>query len=157
MQPLLRRLNESMIATTRKSLVCSMFIMTFDHRSLRARFINAGHLPPLLVRNTDGTVHVRTISMRPSSLVGDSEAPDFAEGDIQFAPSEMFLLFTDGLVECTNANGDPYDFKRLRRALAEIAHVDAITARDLILKDALAFYGGAPLQDDVTFIVGRTR
>ena len=40
----------AIIESTRRSLVLSLIVLSFDHRTLTARVLNAGHLVPLLIR-----------------------------------------------------------------------------------------------------------
>jgi len=156
-QRILHRLNRTMIESTRRSLVCSLFLITLDNRTLRARFVNAGHLAPVVVRMAGGKPQVSVVSTAPSSLLGDLDAPNFAPGELQLQPEEMFVLYTDGLIECTNREKKMYGFRRLRRALQQSAGHDARSVVDLVLKDALGFFGDMPYNDDITLVVGRAR
>lgn len=156
-QRMLARLNQTVIESTRRSLVCSLFLLTFDHRTLRARYANAGHVAPVLLRMTDGKPQVTIISTPPSSLIGDLDAPQFVTGEMTFHPNELFLLYTDGLIECTNRGNEMYGFRRLRKFLSQIAHQDARSVRDLVLNDALTFFGDMPFADDITLVVGKVR
>lgn len=67
-----------------------------DHRGVRFRWSNAGHLPPLLVRR-DGTAefleakHDLMLGVVPTCLRADHEV-SLQEGD-------LLILYTDGLVE----------------------------------------------------------
>jgi serine phosphatase RsbU (regulator of sigma subunit) len=156
-QKILLRLNQTVIESTRRSLVCSLLILTFDHQTLSARYANAGHVSPVLIKTVDGKPQVTIISTPPSSLIGDLDAPKFVTGELTMRPEDMFLLYTDGLIECTNRGGEMYGFRRLRKFLGQMAHQDARTARDLVLKDALGFFGDMPNADDITVVVGRVR
>lgn len=155
---ILKRLNTMLIESTRRSLVSSLFLFTFDHRTMRARYANAGHPSPLYVAiNPQGKSQVGTLATAPSSLIGDVDAPEFSWGEHQFAPEQLFVLYTDGLIECTDTAGEMYGFKRLRGVLQQLAHQDARTVRDTVMREALAFFGDMTHADDITVIVGRTR
>jgi serine phosphatase RsbU (regulator of sigma subunit) len=156
-EALLQRLNVTMIESTRKSLATTLFLLTFDHRTLKARYVSAGHPPPLVVREMSGQLQVTTVPTPPSTVIGSSDEPDFAWGEFQLAPDHLFLLYTDGLIECTNAAEEMYGFKRLRRVLQRLSTQDARTIRDVVLKDAMDFFGNVPCADDITLIVGRVR
>jgi sigma-B regulation protein RsbU (phosphoserine phosphatase) len=156
-EALLRQLNHTLIESTRRSLACSIFIFTFNHRTLRARYVNAGHVPPMLVRTVDGVPHADAVASPPSSLIGDVEEPNLSWGELELAPDQLFLLYTDGLVECSNGTKEKFGYKRLRKLLVSIATLDARTARDRLMQETAGFFGEAPREDDVTFIVGKVR
>jgi serine phosphatase RsbU (regulator of sigma subunit) len=156
-QRILQRLNQLLIESTRRSLVCSLFLLSFDHRTLTARYANAGHVAPVLVRTVDGKPQVTVISTPPSPLIGDLDDPAFVTGELAMHPEELFILYTDGLIECTNQQHEMYGFRRLRKRLVQLGHHDARSVRDLVLEDALAFFGDMRHADDITLLVGRVR
>jgi serine phosphatase RsbU (regulator of sigma subunit) len=154
---ILKRLNATVIESTRRSLASSLLLLTFDHRTLKGRYANAGHLAPILLHRQDGKATVSIITTQPSALIGDVPNPTFSWGEFQFSPEQLFLLYTDGLIECTNTNQEMYGFKRLRRMMLGLVQQDARTVRDAVLKDAMDFFGDQPRNDDITLVVGRVR
>jgi serine phosphatase RsbU (regulator of sigma subunit) len=150
---MLRTLNRTVIEATRGTLTSSLSLLTFDHRTLKARYVNAGHHAAVLV----STQQVTTVSCPPSSMIGDIEQPNFTWGELQMQPQQLILLYTDGLIECTNTAQEMYGFKRLRKLLTSVANRDARSVRDLIIENAASFYGDMPRADDITVIVGSVR
>lgn len=156
-ETVLRNLNQTIIESTRRSLVHSLLLVTFEHLTSKVRFVSAGHLPPLFTGTAQGKQTVRSASLAPSSLIGDREDPTFAWGETQMAPGDGIVLYTDGLIECTNPEGEMFGPRRLRRTLQDTVQLDARAARDLIIKSSTEFFNGAPPADDITLIVGRAR
>jgi sigma-B regulation protein RsbU (phosphoserine phosphatase) len=64
----------------------------------------------------------------------------------------VFLVFTDGLSEAMNANGDLYGEERLR-ALVQQDGRSADELRDHVLEEVRRFVGDAPQHDDMTLVV----
>lgn len=156
MSLILRQLSETIALSTRRSLVLSLCVFTFDHQTLKARYLNAGHPAPIIVRHdANGRAQVGVLSTPPSSLIGDVDDPDFAHGAMQLAPDEVFVLYTDGLIECTNDAQEEYGLKRLRGVLSRNAQVDARTLRDIIFSEMSTFIGNTPPADDITYVVGK--
>ena len=134
----------------------AVLLFTFDHQTLKARYLNAGHPAPIIVRHdANGRAQVGVLSTPPSSLIGDVDDPDFAHGAMQLAPDEVFVLYTDGLIECTNDAQEEYGLKRLRGVLSRNAQVDARTLRDIIFSEMSTFIGNTPPADDITYVVGK--
>jgi serine phosphatase RsbU (regulator of sigma subunit) len=156
-ETVLRNLNQTIIESTRRSLVHSLLLVTFEHLTSKVRFVSAGHLPPLFTGSADGKHRVRSASLSPSSLIGDREEPTFAWGETRMSPGDGVILYTDGLIECTDAQGEMFGPRRLRRVLQDSVELDARAARDVIIKNANEFFGDAPPADDITLIVGRAR
>ena len=75
---------------------------------------------------------------------------DFEEGSFQMQPGDVFLIYTDGLIEARNAEGAFYGRRRIEEALQRYA--PEMTAPDLTLRlyqDALDF--GTVGDDTVVF------
>jgi phosphoserine phosphatase RsbU/P len=67
-----------------------------DSRPVRLRWSNAGHPPPVLAC-ADGTTHV--LERRAARLLGVPPAVDRVDHELDLAPGDTLLFYTDGLVE----------------------------------------------------------
>ncbi|MGW1750408.1 PP2C family protein-serine/threonine phosphatase [Streptomyces sp. NPDC002092] len=91
----LARLNTLLLHSRGPHGTATMVLARYDPAERRLIWAQAGHPPPLLLR--DGQAHYLD---RPSGmLLGASTAPDFAEAELTLAPGDRVLLYTDGLVE----------------------------------------------------------
>jgi phosphoserine phosphatase RsbU/P len=116
-----------------------------DCDSRRITWANAGHNPPLLLRD-DGTVDC----LAPSGLVlGVQEDATYDERTLELRPGDRLVFYTDGITEAMTADGEEYGEARLVESARRHATVPALS--DALLSDVLAFTGGA-LQDDATLI-----
>ncbi len=116
--------------------------------------VNAGHMPPLL-RHSDGRVE----------LIGDEDAgvPLGIDNDTAYmqttrklAVGDSVTMFTDGLSEAMNAEGDLYGMDRLWRQVGSEASSVSLLGRHL-LDDVRRFVGGRPQSDDMCLACfGRT-
>jgi serine phosphatase RsbU (regulator of sigma subunit) len=66
---------------------------------------------------------------------------------------DVVLLFTDGVTDATNAEGDPFGEERLAALVAEHGDLPFEELRERILREIRAFVGGTGLQDDLTFVL----
>jgi len=105
-------------------------------------FANAGHLPPLVQRGDVCSI-VRTDSGMPLGIFDC----DFSEGKIEMDGGSTILLYSDGIVETTDAAGNEYGIDRLSRAL-----VAASSARNLS-QDVIRYSGSHNLADDATVVL----
>lgn len=133
---------ESTLPTHYASLVCGR-----AGASGEVEVCNAGHLPPLLL----GRGEVRPIE--PTGLLlGAFCDEQFATSRVEVEPGQAILLYTDGLSEARDINGQMYGSERVRE-LAQRQHRSQ--PEDLIevcLKDLAAFRKGVPPGDDLTIM-----
>ena len=120
----------------------------------------AGHAPAVLARDParpDGGAWL----LRGDGLaIGlDREGALFrrslCEQTVHLAPGDTVVLYTDGLVEARDADGEEYGYGRLAAFVARHRDRDADALRDLLLGEYEAWAGGAEPDDDTTFVVVR--
>ncbi|MGW2723211.1 SpoIIE family protein phosphatase [Streptomyces sp. NPDC001492] len=91
----LARLNTLLLHSRGPHGTATMVLARYAPAERRLIWAQAGHPPPLLLR--DGQAHYLD---RPGGiLLGASTTPDFAEAELALAPGDRVLLYTDGLVE----------------------------------------------------------
>jgi sigma-B regulation protein RsbU (phosphoserine phosphatase) len=93
------------------------FLGVYEPGQRRLIYANAGHPPPLLKHASDGSIH--TLDEVASYPLGINESETFEEAALQLEPADMVLLYTDGIIEARNKNGDEFGRDRLMRALRE--------------------------------------
>ena len=69
--------------------------MVLDVPARRLLYVNAGHVPPVLLR-ADGTVELFEEGGVPLGLFG---APRYTEGHAALGDGDVLVLYTDGIVE----------------------------------------------------------
>jgi anti-sigma regulatory factor (Ser/Thr protein kinase) len=74
----------------------TMLFLVIDRVTLRARVVNAGHPPPLVVDLEDSVSYATS---RPSLPIGVDSVPAFSETEIDLRAGSTLVLFTDGLID----------------------------------------------------------
>jgi len=147
MSSILGRLNVDMCAETLPGDFATMFYAVIDVRSRRITYANAGHIPPLLVRDgqclplaTGGGV----IGIDPTAR-WDHDVIDCRSGDV-------ILAYTDGLSEALNFEDEAFGRPRVEHALrAAVADGhDAHSAARQVLWEMRRFAGLQKRFDDLT-------
>ncbi len=117
------------------------------------QYANAGHHPPLLVRqaaNGSG----RLTALRPTgAAIGLVENATFSTGSVHAAVGDVLVFYTDGVVEAVDPGGEQFGEERLTQfLLSNIGNRAGEIARGL--RDAVnGFSKGRPLMDDTTILV----
>lgn len=112
---------------------------------------NAGHPPPLLVRN--GTIEPFDQADLPVGLFASEE---FTVTELRFKPGDGLVIYSDGVSETVGPSGDEYSAHRLQKVIRNSGLANAETLVATCRDDLKAFRAHAPKLDDVTlFVLGR--
>jgi sigma-B regulation protein RsbU (phosphoserine phosphatase) len=114
------------------------------------RYINAGHIPPILYQKASDTI-VRL--EEGGTVLGLFDIAQFTEGEAELNPGDILVVFTDGISEAWDANDEEYGEDRLAELIRDNASLDAAELEELIQKEVDTFTDGAPPTDDKTIIV----
>ncbi len=106
---------------------------------------NAGHLPALVVR-PDGVESIDATGL-PAGMFCDGT---YESRRVDLATGDLLLLFTDGVTEARNTEGEEYGSARLSRFTARHVGVGAERLVTACRDDLERFRKGAPRGDDVT-------
>lgn len=111
-------------------------------------YSNAGHFPPILVR-ADGSVDHLTAG---GAVLGVLPDACYDAATVAIQPGDRVIMYTDGITEARNANGEEFGEERLL-ALAREHHTCSAPALQARLNAAVASFTGGHFQDDATLIV----
>jgi sigma-B regulation protein RsbU (phosphoserine phosphatase) len=128
----------------------TLFYGVFDRDTLILRFVNAGHHPPMLIRQ-DGSILWLEAGGAPVGMF-----PDWAyeEGAAQLNPGDTVLAYTDGVVEALNPAGEDWGVEGLRGATLESCARSADEMVREIFTSMDEFSSGRQV-DDATVVVMR--
>ena len=114
----------------------------------RLRYVNAGHNPPMLVR-ADGRVEELT---EGGLILGVLPTVSYQQGETRVAPGDLLVLFSDGVTEAPDADGEEYGEACLANLLRKHRDGTAAQAVAAIRADVARFTDAAPLSDDRTVL-----
>jgi sigma-B regulation protein RsbU (phosphoserine phosphatase) len=144
----LGRINEFLNERTAGEKYATVFYCLLE-RGGRLLYVNAGHCPPLIVRQAGGIEALEATAM-PVGLV---ESAQFATGETTLASGDKILIYSDGVTEAQNLQGEFFGRQKLRQVVAE-HHADACHDLHAAVGHAVAaFTESAPQADDITLVV----
>jgi sigma-B regulation protein RsbU (phosphoserine phosphatase) len=79
----------------------------------------------------------------------------FEEQSIHLAPGDTVVLYTDGVTEALNTDGDEFGLDRMIQSVRASATDGAQTIVKRIIEDVRSFTGSFPQNDDITVIAIR--
>lgn len=127
------------------------FLGLLHPASRRLTYVNAGHEPPLLAP-AEGNVTRLDTGGQPLGLVAESS---FETGNVALPANSTLLLYTDGVTERANREGEFYGVERLISHLNDTASSSASDIAQHLLRDSDVFAESVPASDDLTLLVLR--
>jgi len=143
-------LNQMLSRTMGAGEFITFFYGVLDTQSRRLLYANAGHNHPIVIRRSGDVV--RLGDGGPVLGTGILCDASYADGSITLDPGDRLVLFTDGVVEARNHEGEEFGDDRLISIIR--ASADATDAHALLrgVTDALQQFSAGAFHDDVTLL-----
>jgi sigma-B regulation protein RsbU (phosphoserine phosphatase) len=116
----------------------------------RLDFCNAGHEFPLLL----GRGGLRKLDAG-GAVIGLLPAARYESGSVVLEPGDMLLLYSDGISERMNAEGEVLGSERIEDLAARLLGMPAREVAVRVMAEADLFAAGVPAPDDMTVVVVR--
>ncbi|MBV8517317.1 MAG: SpoIIE family protein phosphatase [Acidobacteria bacterium] len=126
----------------------TFFYATLDTASMTLRWCNAGHNAPVLAR-ADGTI-VRLAEGGPA--ISRLFTQPYEERELAVAPGDTLVLFTDGVSEAGDGEGELFGEQRIEELVADARDLSAEELQQTLVDAATSFARGE-LEDDLTLVV----
>ena len=147
----MKRVNDLLIPDTRQGMFVTAVYAVLDMEKYEMTYVNAGHNPPLWVKQF-GEVERLTRTAIALGVVTDAAV---TQRTIKFELGDSLLLYTDGLTESFNVNGEFFGEERLLEAIQCDQCSSASDLLDVVEKSLLNFVQDMPPADDLTMLVLR--
>ena len=139
--------NRALCRTGGRRAFMTLFCGVLEPDSGHLSFVCAGHPFPFL-RHADGGVTELGTGALPLGIRMEHE---LELHDAIVAPGDTLLLYTDGVVETLDREGESFGFERLQNGLAPGGSSEAI--HDRVLRELDGFRGDEPVYDDCSLVV----
>ncbi len=135
----------------RKSFITLIYV-DFDILKSELRFARAGHCPLLHISETEQKF------IQPNGIGlgldrGEIFRNAIEDHVIHVERDDIFVMYSDGLLEARNERGEEFGEDRLCAAIEPARHLDAGEIKDAIIHDVKHFVGSAKTHDDLTCVV----
>ena len=143
---LVSKLNAHLYANIPTNRLVTLFYGELDPATGDLAYVNAGHNPPFLLRQTGA----RDRLAPTAPALGILRDAEFALLRAEIDPGELLVLYTDGVTEANDTADDEYGEERLSAWLAAHASEGGRAIVDGVVADVLAFGGPVKPRDDMT-------
>lgn len=137
------------------TMFMTLVMLEWDALRQSLKYVGAGHENVLVYRASQGSCDVNQSGGIALGMVDDNTEL-IQENEIMLSPGDFVVLYTDGVTEAKNNNGEQFGIDRLAKSIEKNAASG--TADDVFKKIAFDFseFAGEEVQeDDVTLIVAR--
>jgi len=148
-EQLAARLSDFVHDSSGPSSFVTFFFAELETGTGALRYVNAGHNPPFILA-PDGAPRTLPSSGHPLGMFTGSA---YEAGRAHLAPGEIAVLFTDGIPEGRNSEGEPFTDKRLIEVVRDFRGLPAKEICREVLDAARGFVCGTQPCDDVTLVV----
>src|SRR5437763_8574877 len=142
-------INRYLVESIPANRFVTLFYAELDPKTGALAFLNAGHNPPLIV-HAGGTMEQLASGGLPLGILADA---DFREGRTKLYPGDVLVIYSDGVSEAVNPNGEELDATRLYEVVARNLDTSASGILDRIESALTKFCQGTPAADDITLVI----
>lgn len=112
------------------------------------RFVNAGHLPPIVL-----TVSGLQETQKGEPALGLMGSTVYAERQLELQSGDVFLVYSDGLTEASNERGEFFGSERLLKRLPMLRGRSPEEIGKTLLGEIDFFVKDAPPNDDISLVI----
>jgi sigma-B regulation protein RsbU (phosphoserine phosphatase) len=158
----LQAMNRELLPEISNEMFVTMIYGILDLKEGTVTLARAGHELPLLVHNPGDTGVVEKQHLRsPGMALGMVDQEIFSglisSLTVPFLAGDILVLYTDGVTESVNADGEEFSKERLAQLVARYQTMEAEGIKNKILEEVSAFAGARGVADDLTLVVLRLR
>lgn len=148
----MKRANTRIKKDIKSGMFVALLYAVLDAEDGSVGLCSAGQTQPLLLS-------AKTAEVTLVETVGDTfplgilDDVNYEETQLQMAPGDKVVYYTDGIVEAMNKNEEMYGFERLQEVVKSSPAETAEALMNDIISSVSDFTGAAPQHDDLTIIV----
>jgi sigma-B regulation protein RsbU (phosphoserine phosphatase) len=147
------RLNEHFCEHSAQNKFVTFFNAELDPAGHRFHFCNAGHNPPLFLHKASGAVEQLS---EGGPVLGVIPGADYQTAERGLEPGDLVLLYTDGVTETKDLDGEEFGSGRLAEFLLSVHGAEPPRILESLVQELTRFRGpDEPREDDMTLVLIR--
>ena len=146
----LRSVNQLLYENTAEEDYATLFFAEYDDDTRKLRYSNCGHPPALLMRGDNSLERLGATC----TVVGLFEKWECMMEERELAPGDAILLYTDGVTEALNGEGEEFGEQRLLEATWQHSQL-SLPESLLAISDKARKFNPHEQADDITLIVAK--
>jgi sigma-B regulation protein RsbU (phosphoserine phosphatase) len=143
-------LNEMIYNDTKSEKYLSAFLGLVDTRRNGLHYINAGHVPPILV---DGQAGTYSLLEDGGTVIGLFPKTDYTRGTAQLKSGDILVCCTDGILEAANQNDEEFGSEKLAASVMKHSDKTAQGIIEAVLAEVNQWCNGVQADDKVLMVM----
>jgi len=149
---ILSRVNSILYPDNDTNMFVTIFCVILDAKTGEIQFANGGHNPPLIGKDGEDFEFIR---VPEGSIVGPMPNMEYECKKLALKPNDVIFLYTDGVTEAMNPEGQLFSDERLRQCLSDLKGKDIEDIIHGVRSEIATFAQGASQSDDITMLALR--
>ena len=145
----LERLNSTICKNNDDSMFVTVWFGIYTISTGKVAASNAGHEYPIIKH---GEKDFEILKDRHGFVIGGMSGLKYRDYEFDLEPGDMLFLYTDGVPEATDADGNMFGTQHLLETLNRTSHCSAMELLEAVRTDVESFVGKAPQFDDLTML-----
>ncbi|MEE9554968.1 MAG: SpoIIE family protein phosphatase [candidate division Zixibacteria bacterium] len=145
------QINDLIFENTTQDQFITFFVGVFDNRESVFTYVNAGHNPPVVIRDNGKIEELGEGGL----LLGAFPNAVYEQGSVVLNKGDLLFLYTDGVSEAENNVNDMYGEERIKEFLAANSRLPASELLTNLESDVERFIGDTSFDDDFTLVAAR--
>jgi serine phosphatase RsbU (regulator of sigma subunit)/anti-sigma regulatory factor (Ser/Thr protein kinase) len=145
---MLARVSELIRNANKSHRYATCFYAELEPRSRQLFYVNAGHLPPAIIRG-DETIELKV----GGSVLGLLPGTTFEQGEVTLQPGDVLALYSDGVSEAQSNTDDEFGAEGVVACVRALRNKPAAEILRLLDQSLFEFARGRPFGDDRTAVI----
>jgi serine phosphatase RsbU (regulator of sigma subunit) len=145
---ILKEINTSISKGNTACMFVTCFLAIIDKRNGKVIYSNAGHNPPIIGSNQNH----KKLNCKPGILLGCFPNAVLRDEELVMNPGDTMTLYTDGVTEARNENGDFFGEERFIQTMDQQDYTSIEDLHNAINGAISDFVKETPQSDDITFL-----
>lgn len=149
---MINKINQHLFLFTAADKYATLFYGKLDCKQHRLNYVNCGHIPPLLFRNSSNGLNV--IELEEGGIpLGMLEEFEFQKGSVHLQTGDVLVICSDGITEAMNSRGKMFGIDRATQWVSRHLAKSPRQIGELLLSKVYGFASEAKYQDDITLLI----
>ncbi|MCY3771349.1 MAG: SpoIIE family protein phosphatase [Gemmatimonadetes bacterium] len=145
----LKEVNNLLTEENEAAMFVTTFYAVYTPETAQVAYANGGHNPPLVV-HPDGSSTL--LPGTDGVALGVFPGIDFDQSAVELSAGDLLVLYTDGVTEAMNADGEEFGMERLQEVFSASRPETTEAANRAVFKAVHDFAGETPQSDDITCV-----
>ncbi len=144
--------NQQLCQNNDAMMFVTAFVGMLEINTGKFSFVNAGHNPPMIYRKKENQAEF--LQLEKNKVLGISPRATFKQQEIFVNPGDILFMYTDGVTEAMNSDGEQYTPERLEECLngADLGNKNLHEVLATVRESLDKHVDGFEQSDDITML-----